>query len=43
MRNFAGIDDRFCKEDFAKVFLQSVPYDGTSTWGKELIKDSINF
>ena len=34
MRNFAGIDDRFCKEDFAKVFLQSVPYDGTSTWGK---------
>ena len=34
MRNFVGIDDRFCKEDFAKVFLQSVPYDGTSTWGK---------
>ena len=34
MRNFAGIDDCFCKEDFAKVFLQSVPYDGTSTWGK---------
>lgn len=34
MRNFAGIEDRFCKEDFAKVFLQSVPYDGTSTWGK---------
>ena len=34
MRNFAGIDDRFCKEDFAKVFLQSIPYDGTSTWGK---------
>ena len=34
MRNFAGIEDRFCKEDFAKVFLQSIPYDGTSTWGK---------
>ena len=34
MRNFAGIEDRFCKEDFAKVFLQSVPYGGTSTWGK---------
>ena len=34
MRNFAGIEDRFCKEDFAKVFLQSVPYDGTSTWCK---------
>ena len=31
---FAGIEDRFCKEDFAQVFLQSVPYDGTSTWGK---------
>ena len=34
MRNFAGIEDRFCKEDVAQVFLQSVPYDGTSTWGK---------
>ena len=34
MRNFAGIEDRFCKEDFAQVFLQSVPYDGTSTWNK---------
>ena len=34
MRNFAGIEDRFCNEDFAKVFLQSIPYDGTSTWGK---------
>ena len=34
MRNFAGIEDRFCKEDFAQVFLQSVPYDGTSTWRK---------
>ena len=34
MRNFAGIDDRFCNEDFAKIFLQPIPYDGTSTWGK---------
>ena len=34
MRNFAGIEDQFCSEDFAKIFLQSIPYDGTSTWGK---------
>ncbi len=34
MRNFANIEDQFCKEDFAKILLQSIPYDGTSTWGK---------
>ena len=34
MRNFAGIEDQFCSEDFAKIFLQPIPYDGTSTWRK---------
>ncbi|MCB0402091.1 MAG: agmatinase [Flavobacteriales bacterium] len=34
MRNFAGVEDEFCDKDFAKIWLQSIPYDGTSTWGK---------
>ncbi len=34
MRNFAGVEDEYCDKDFAKVWLQSIPYDGTSTWGK---------
>ncbi len=34
MRNFAGIEDKYCNKDFAKIWLQSIPYDGTSTWGK---------
>lgn len=34
MRNFAGIEDEYCAKDFAKIWLQSIPYDGTSTWGK---------
>ena len=34
MRRFAGIDERFCSYDNAAVLLQSIPYDGTSTWGK---------
>lgn len=34
MRNFAGVEDKYCTYDFAKVLLQSIPYDGTSTWGK---------
>lgn len=34
MKNFAGIQDTFSTEKNAKVLLQSIPYDGTSTWGK---------
>lgn len=34
MRNFAGVEDEFCAYNTAKILLQSVPYDGTSTWGK---------
>ncbi len=32
--NFAGIPDQFCQEENARILLQSIPYDGTSTWGK---------
>lgn len=32
--NFGGIPNEFATFEFAKVLLQSVPYDGTSTWGK---------
>jgi agmatinase len=34
MRNFGGIEDRYAAFDHASILLQSVPYDGTSTWGK---------
>lgn len=34
MRNFAGIDDKYCSLEGAMTLLQSIPYDGTSTWGK---------
>lgn len=34
MRNFAGVEDEYCQKDTAAVWLQSIPYDGTSTWGK---------
>jgi agmatinase len=33
-RNFAGIGDDFAGPDKAAIWLQSIPYDGTSTWGK---------
>ncbi|HMS29078.1 MAG TPA: agmatinase [Saprospiraceae bacterium] len=32
--NYAGIDDQFARFDNAGVVLTSIPYDGTSTWGK---------
>ena len=32
--NYAGIEDKYCTYDGASVLLQSIPYDGTSTWGK---------
>lgn len=34
MRNFAGIESKYADYDFSSVLLQSIPYDGTSTWGK---------
>ena len=34
MANFGGIEDQFADKVTSKVWLQSIPYDGTSTWGK---------
>ena len=34
MKNFAGIAKEYCDRDTAKIWLQPIPYDGTSTWGK---------
>jgi agmatinase len=34
MKNYAGIEDIYAQYDTASVLLQSIPYDGTSTWGK---------
>ncbi len=34
MKNFAGIADRFADIYNSRITLQSIPYDGTSTWGK---------
>ena len=34
MKTFAGIDKEFADYENAAVLLQSIPYDGTSTWGK---------
>ncbi|OFY99988.1 MAG: agmatinase [Bacteroidetes bacterium RIFCSPLOWO2_12_FULL_31_6] len=34
MRNFAGVEEKYCQKDSSKIWLQSIPYDGTSTWGK---------
>ncbi len=31
---FGGIEDRYADFQSAAVLLQSIPYDGTSTWGK---------
>ncbi|MFH1000455.1 MAG: agmatinase [Bacteroidota bacterium] len=34
MNNFGGIEDKYASAEKAAVYLQSIPYDGTSTWGK---------
>lgn len=34
METFAGIPEEFATREDSKIFLQSIPYDGTSTWGK---------
>jgi agmatinase len=31
---FGGIPVDFTDREFAEIYLQSIPYDGTSTWGK---------
>lgn len=33
-RTYAGIPEELATPERAKVILQSIPYDGTSTWGK---------
>lgn len=33
-RTFGGIEPEYAQFDSSKVLLQSIPYDGTSTWGK---------
>lgn len=33
-RNFAGIEEEFTGPGKSAIWLQSIPYDGTSTWGK---------
>jgi agmatinase len=32
--SFAGIPEKYASFNDAKILLQSIPYDGTSTWGK---------
>ncbi len=34
MKSFGGIDDKYSDYKTASVLLQSIPYDGTTTWGK---------
>ena len=34
MRTFAGIEEKYAEKNNAAIYLQSIPYDGTSTWGK---------
>lgn len=34
MKTFAGIEDSLASFEQADILLQSIPYDGTSTWGK---------
>ena len=31
---FAGVEKEFAHRESSKIYLQSIPYDGTSTWGK---------
>ncbi len=34
MIRFAGIEEKYCRFDTASTLLCSIPFDGTSTWGK---------
>ena len=33
-RTFGGIPQKYAQKDTAAIYLTSIPYDGTSTWGK---------
>ena len=43
MRTFAGIPEEFTNPKTAKITLTSIPYDGTSTWGKGADKGFVAF
>jgi agmatinase len=34
MRTFAGIEEKYADFEQSSILLQSIPFDGTSTWGK---------
>ncbi len=34
MIRFAGIEQKYCTFEAASTLLCSIPFDGTSTWGK---------
>lgn len=34
MKTFAGIEEEYADRKTSAIYLQSIPYDGTSTWGK---------
>ena len=34
MRIYAGVEPKYGEFESAAILLQSIPYDGTSTWGK---------
>ena len=34
MKTFAGIEEKYAGFEHASILFQSIPYDGTSTWGK---------
>jgi len=34
MKTFAGIEEHYAQRESAEIYLKSIPYDGTSTWGK---------
>jgi len=34
MRVYAGVEEQYSQYENAAILLQSIPYDGTSTWGK---------
>lgn len=43
MKTFAGIPEHLALPAGSEIWLQSIPYDGTSTWGKGADKGFIHF
>ena len=43
MKTFGGIDNDLAEYETAKILLQSIPFDGTSTWGKGANKGFCSF